>query len=170
MNVGDRMDRSGVIKRFRGPRPSLTALGLLLLQLAVWPMSALLTAGERPVPAPADLLLRLEIPIYPGSELIALEGPTIEQVDLQRPGWEFTGAEVLVADFLVSDPIADLRRYYRKRCVRDPMLLLVLSDVPDHRIVAVRYAARHPLHPKKRWLRIVSYCQSPSGAAQRDGT
>lgn len=109
------------------------------------------------------------IPIYPGSELIALEGPSLELVDLQRPGWEFTAAEVLVADFLVGDPLSELRTYYRNLCVRDPLLLLVKVNSPAGEIVSVRYARRHPLHPRKRWLRIITYRLPPIPDVHRDG-
>jgi hypothetical protein len=118
----------------------------------------------------------LGIRIFPGSSLIALEGPTLELVDLERPGWEYTPAHVLVADFLVDAPITELRRYYRRLCIRDPKLLLVKKDGSPGEIVAVRHSGRHPLHPKKRWLRIVTYrLQEPPvpenarNLLQRDG-
>jgi hypothetical protein len=163
---GDIMYRPNEITRRPGPGASLAALALLTLMMTCGPAAH----GESDPPPQSDLSALLGIPIYPGSELITLEGPSIELVDLQRPGWEFCTAEILVADFLVSDPIADLRRFYRELCIRDPLLLLVMSDRPDNEIVALRYAARHPLHPKKRWLRIVTYRQSSAGTAQRDGT
>jgi hypothetical protein len=117
--------------------------------LLSWPVAA----AEQP----ADLETRLGIPIFPGADLLTLEGPVTELVDLQRPGWEFIMAEVLVADFLVTDTIADLRRFYRPLCVRDKRFLLVAREMPEDQLVSVHHAAKHPLHPRQRWLRIVSY-------------
>ena len=93
---------------------------------------------------PVELEALLGIAVFPGAELIAMEGPAPELVNLQRPGWEFVDADVLVADFLVEVPIAQLRRFYRALCVRDPLLLMVSKDVPPETIISVRHAGRHP--------------------------
>ncbi len=107
---------------------------------------------------------RLGIAVFPGAELLTLHGPVPELVDLQRPGWEFVVAEVTVADFLVDRPITELRRFYSAICTRDRTLLLVKKESPDDEIVAVRHAGRHPLHPRKRWLRITTYRRQPGGS------
>ncbi len=149
----------------RRKRPARAAVICAALVLFTSTAGALLPAAQdgRPVPREdgriVDLQLeeKLGIRIFPGSSLIALEGPTLELVDLERPGWEFTPAHILVADFLVEGPITELRRFYRPLCARDPKLLLVKKDGPPGEIVSVRHAGRHPLHAKKRWLRIVTY-------------
>jgi hypothetical protein len=119
----------------------------------LWLLTAL-PASSGPV---AEAQEALGIAVFPGAELIALEGPSPELVDLQRPGWEFVVAEVTVADFLVEAPMAELRRFYHELCTRDPELLLVRKVGPAHEIVSVRHAGRHPLHARKRWLRITAY-------------
>jgi len=111
----------------------------------------------------------LGIPIYPGARLLAVEGPSTELVDLQRDGWIFVTAEVLVADFLFDDPIVDLRLFYRELCERDPKLLLVRKGSPEGELVAVHYAGRHPTWTKKRWLRIMTYRRIAAETAQRAG-
>lgn len=117
-----------------------------------------LPAFSDPLPAvDAGLAARLGIAIFPGAELIAFEGPAVEVVDLERPGWSFVEAEVLTADFLIAEPIGRLRHYYRPLTVRDRKLLLRGSDTADGVVVSVRYTGRHPLHPRRRWLRIVTY-------------
>lgn len=108
---------------------------------------------------------RLGIAVFPGAELLTLHGPAPELVDLQRPGWEFVVAEVTVADFLVDAPITELRRFYGARCTRDRKLLLVKKEGPDDEIVSVRHTGRHPLHPRKRWLRITTYRRQPDGSS-----
>ncbi len=111
----------------------------------------------------------LGIPIYPGARLLAVEGPSTELVDLQRDGWVFVTAEVLVADFLVDDPIIDLRLFYRELCERDPKLLLVRKGSPEGELVAIHYAGRHPISRNKRWLRIMTYRRIDEVTAQRTG-
>jgi len=134
----------------------------------VIPLAALLLALPVMAGEPAGLEERLGIKVYPGAELRSLEGPVTELVDLQRPEWEYVRAEVLVADFLVADPIVDLRRFYRPLCTRDKQLLLVALGVPEDLVVSVRYAGRHPLLPNRRWLRIVTY-RRLEATAQGDG-
>jgi len=168
------------IVRFSRSVPVLALLaagavfGLLVDQLSaatrIEPSMAVVR-GEASVTPHCGVQTLLGIPIYPGSELIDLEGPTRELVDLQRPGWDFVTAEIVMADFLVNDPLSDLRRYYRPLCVRDPLLLLVKAEKTAGEIIAVRYAGRHPLHPGKRWLRIIAYrlLAAPETHTQRDG-
>lgn len=153
---------------------SWAAFGLLADQLSAATRiesSLAVIRGGASVTPDCGVETLLGIPIYPGSELIDLEGPTLELVDLQRPGWDFVTAEIVMANFLVSDSLADLRRYYRPLCVRDPLLLLVKADEIAGEIIAVRYAGRHPLHPGKRWLRIIAYrlLAVPETYTQRDG-
>jgi len=136
-----------------GPVGRAGALAALMLFVSLW---------ARAVPLPevdADLEARLGIQIFPGAELIAIDGPALETVDLERQGWSFVEAEVLTADFLVVAPIAELRSYYRPLTARDPKLLLVGTGTSEDFVVSVRYAGRHPLHPRHRWLRIVAYRQ-----------
>lgn len=135
-------------------RPWLLAAALALVCLPVGPPAgALAGTDENELPG---------IAVFPGAELISMEGPVPELVDLQRPGWEFVDADILVADYLVDAPIEDLRRFYQPLCVHDPKLLQVSKDAPPGVIISVRHAGRHPLHPRKRWLRIVRYRLSGS--------